>query len=424
MQEIGTAAPATLFWGEAEMDWMVLHGVCEELTEYHHLRKRFDIGTSEIKYVFKRFVEPPRDSYHANRFDFIYELHRARGLKVTDQRDRVFAMLGHYSVAGRNYKRILNEELADMRADYTKTRDEVYIDVAKRALTGGMSLIALAAVQHMKLPLSEEAPQEAKYGVADKNKLPSWVPDWETYQSFILSEPINHHHAHGTTSSILFFDKSGRILSIKGVKVDVVEACSKPLAAKSFHLESSSDAKQELLINYLWREICLKDRFNLEDLYLNGESSFFAYMQTLSNGCVQIATRDNLPYDKIFEDECLVKEAIHIKKVLGSDAISPSLCEMSKRIKTKDEWSRAANGASTKRVFARTKKGYYVLGPNVMKEGDIVSVLYGGKMPFVLRPWGRFFLLVGECYVHGLMKGEVLDLQEQNCLAKQVFNIV
>jgi len=110
--------------------------------------------------------------------------------------------------------------------------------------------------------------------------------------------------------------------------------------------------------------------------------------------------------------------------VVGSEAISPSLREMAKRMKTKDEWSRAANGASTKRVFARTKKGYYVLGPAVMREGDVVAVLYGGKMPFVLRPWGRDFLLVGECYVHGLMKGEALDLQEQNCLAKEVFYIV
>ena len=90
------------------MDWMVLHRVCEKLTDYHYLRKRFDIRTSQIKYVFKRFVEPPRDSYHANRFDFMYELHRARGLKVTDQRDRVFAMLGHYSVSGPNFKGALN----------------------------------------------------------------------------------------------------------------------------------------------------------------------------------------------------------------------------------------------------------------------------------------------------------------------------
>ena len=406
------------------MDWMVLHRVCEKLTDYHYLRKRFDIRTSQIKYVFKRFVEPPRDSYHANRFDFIYELHRARGLKVTDQRDRVFAMLGHYSVSGPNFKGALNQKLVDMKADYTKTRAQVYIDVAERALTGDTSLLALAAVQHLDLPATEEAPQQTNNRVVDENTVPSWVPDWETYQSFILSEPINPHSAHGTTSSNLSVDKTKLILSIRGVKVDIVEACSKPLGAKSFHLQSSPSAKQELAVESLWRKICLKDRFNLEDRYLNGETAFFAYMQTLANGCVQNATRDNRPYDESFESECLVKEAIHIEKALDSDAIAPSLCEMAKKIETKDDWSRAANGASTNRIFARTKKGYYVLGPKVIREGDVVCVLFGGKMPFVLRPWGCYFLLVGECYVHGLMKGEAIDLLDRKDLTQVEFNLV
>ena len=70
-----------------------------------------------------------------------------------------------------------------------------------------------------------------------------------------------------------------------------------------------------------------------------------------------------------------MKEAIHIEKALGSNAIAPSLCEMAKKVETKDDWSRAANGASTNRIFARTKKGYYVLGPKVIREGDVVCVL-------------------------------------------------
>lgn len=50
------------------------------------------------------------------------------------------------------------------------------------------------------------------------------------------------------------------------------------------------------------------------------------------------------------------------------------------------KWSRAANGASSHRAFARTAKGYFVLGPKVLEVGDVVCVLFGGKMPFCLRP--------------------------------------
>ena len=172
---------------------MILHRVCEKLTDYHHLRSRFNIHTSDIKYVFQRFIEPNEDSYHANRFSFIYELHRARGLKVTDPRDRVFAMLGHYSI------RKPNTELAAMKADYKKTIAQVYIDVAERSLKGDSSLIALAAAQHMDLPSNKEPPKQLndRAPAVDENTLPSWVPDWRTYQGFILSEPINPHRAHG-----------------------------------------------------------------------------------------------------------------------------------------------------------------------------------------------------------------------------------
>lgn len=339
----------------------------------------------------------------------MYELHRARSLKVTDPRDRVFAMLGHYSVSGPNLDGVKNTALATMKADYNKTIKKVYTDVAIRALTGDTSLLALAAVQHMSLPSSEEAPDKGGR-VVNQHTLPSWVPDWRTYQSFILSEPINPHRAHAGQISRLDVDKSDLILKIAGIRLDTVEACSKPLAARKFHPKWTSAEGEQLAIESLWRDICLKNQFNLEDKYLNGESAFFAYMQTLANGCVQIATREGRPYDETFKTECLAREAMRILNAVGPDALTSDLQELAKTVTGADEWSRAANGASKNRVFARTNKGYYLLGPKVMVQGDVVCVLYGGKMPFVLRPWGQYFLLVGECYVHGVMNGEVMKL--------------
>ena len=75
-------------------------------------------------------------------------------------------------------------------------------------------------------------------------------------------------------------------------------------------------------------------------------------------------------------------------------------------------------------MFARTEKGYYVLGPKVTQPGDIVCVLFGGKLPFCLRPLGDRYLLVGECYVHGLMNGEAMEMMERGNLAEGVFEIV
>ena len=59
-----------------------------------------------------------------------------------------------------------------------------------------------------------------------------------------------------------------------------------------------------------------------------------------------------------------------------------------------------------------------------MKPGDIICVLFGGKMPFCLRPWGDCYLLVGECYVHGLMNGEAMKMMDRTELVEKVFEIV
>ncbi|KAG8530270.1 uncharacterized protein KY384_004771 [Bacidia gigantensis] len=432
VQEIGTRASATLFWGDEEIDWTVLHTVCETLTAYHHLRTRLNIRTSEIKYVFRRFVEPDMTSHHANRVNFIYELQRARGLKFTDHRDRVYAWLGHYS------KPWTFKSFAELlTADYEKTLAEVYIDVAKLALKAalkenindGSGLIVLAAVQHMHLRPSE-IPMEARLRdrLTDKDSLPSWVPDWRTYQSFILSEPINPHRAHGSTTPILAFEHNDRLLRISGIRIDEIELCSRPLAIKEFHLTDSSEAT-ESTIEYIWRHMCGKNEFNLTGQYLSSdESCLFACMQTLSNGCVQIATREKMQYHSIPKSYWLEQEALYLAKALGqSDKIAPELhrmAEMARSVHMDEQWSRSANGASKNRVFAKTQKGFYVLGPKVAEPGDIVCVLFGGKLPFCLRPLGDQYLLVGECYVHGLMNGEAMDMMSRQELIEEAFDIV
>jgi hypothetical protein len=347
----------------------------------------------------------------------MYELHRARHLRVTDARDRVFAMLGHFSV------RTGNAELAGLQADYKKTTAQVYVDVAVRALTGDSSLITLAAVQHPDLQPGMQGPNQAS-GQArevDENTLPSWVPNWETYETHILSEPISPHCAHGSSSPALKIDRSTLVLSVRGMKLDVIEACSEHLAQREFHLDSSGRA---LAIETLWHDICGKGRFELEEKYINGESAFFAYTQTLSNGCVATSLQEARTYHKIPKSEWLTQGAAYLTKALGqSDDVSPALYE-----EAADgehfKWSRAANGASSHRTFARTTKGYFVLGPKVLEVGDVVCVLFGGKMPFCLRPWGRHNLLVGECYVHGLMGGEALEMLKRGDVAEEVFDVI
>lgn len=78
----------------------------------------------------------------------------------------------------------------------------------------------------------------------------------------------------------------------------------------------------------------------------------------------------------------------------------------------------AITTATTDRRFFLTEKGYMGLGPKSMRKGDVVFILRGGQVPFLLRPAGRenvhrvgevdTHVLVGDCYVHGIMDGEAV----------------
>lgn len=60
-----------------------------------------------------------------------------------------------------------------------------------------------------------------------------------------------------------------------------------------------------------------------------------------------------------------------------------------------------------RKVF-RTQKGCFGLGPRLMEPGDFICVLFGFHTPYVLRKVGKHYLLIGECYVQGIMNGEII----------------
>lgn len=62
------------------------------------------------------------------------------------------------------------------------------------------------------------------------------------------------------------------------------------------------------------------------------------------------------------------------------------------------------------RYFLITERGYLGLGPMTLEVGDIVCVLLGGNLPFILRRQENDeYRLVGESYVHGLMDGGAMQ---------------
>ena len=76
------------------------------------------------------------------------------------------------------------------------------------------------------------------------------------------------------------------------------------------------------------------------------------------------------------------------------------------------QYERNMSTAVKGRRLFRTERGFLGLGPNNMEEGDEVWLLTDARTPMILRSVsGSFFTVVGECYLHGFMHGEMLDDQ-------------
>ena len=62
------------------------------------------------------------------------------------------------------------------------------------------------------------------------------------------------------------------------------------------------------------------------------------------------------------------------------------------------------------RRFAITRCAFMGLFPTETQKGDMVYVLLGADVPFVVRHVdGVGHVIVGECHLRGIMKGETLE---------------
>ncbi|KAJ3529386.1 hypothetical protein NM208_g9784 [Fusarium decemcellulare] len=88
--------------------------------------------------------------------------------------------------------------------------------------------------------------------------------------------------------------------------------------------------------------------------------------------------------------------------------------------------TRRINKILFRRSAFSTMNGWIGLGPDDMKEGDVVAILSGGDVPFVLRQCQckNHYWLIGECYVEGIMYGEMMQaLIKERVMPGNMFRI-
>jgi hypothetical protein len=391
IQEVALATSATFIWGGASISWRWLGLASARIrTNNYQVHRRLKMTGVFNAYLLYRISQGQSD-LQPLKLSFFRLLGLTRQFESSDPRDRIFGLLGLPTTD-------TNPDSGKLfiTPDYNMSLEDVYRKLALkvRDTEGGLQL--LSSVQH---------------GPELSTKFVSWVPRWDAVYTHTLapSDPENHHEASAGFPMLIKDEDIADIFTLKGIEIDSISevlptiSTDRFLSAPSFrqmsrlHLELQSNEHRKRLCSTLTAG---KDWYGL---------------------LVDEAERSRLMVDfgayinSYYPSARFVPEPEAHKRI--DEGHSTEIASDIERF-----IEAASNACNGRRLFF-TYSGYLGLGPDAMRGGDRLVVLYGGEMPYILRPEGTRFRFVGECYVYDLMKGQAVKKMEKGFLKERFFDL-
>jgi hypothetical protein len=274
-------------------------------------------------------------------------------LSCTDPRDHVYAFLGHplakTKVDGRGQPLLV--------PDYGKDFMDLYLDVSVMFLQE-IGLRLLSSVEHTETTIEEP--------------FPSWVVRWNVSQVMNDMPQYNYRVVPIHKTLETHFCLNGKELGLRGITIDWIE-----------------------------------DVYRMEQLTNQGDITF-----------VDIKSSEVFSVDSMMDKRRSAPigpyESRHcynfLKAISGGDLEYYLDGRAEWRYKqTFTKFRQMVTALCCRRCFAVTKQGYFALVPWISQPGDVIGVVLGAKVPFLLRPKtkDRKYKLLGEAYVQGIMQGEL-----------------
>ena len=300
------------------------------------------------------------------------------GLLASNPRDRIYGMLG---LAG-------DTDQLGIRPDYFQSCEAVYTDAARTLLQQG----------HTDVLLFSQFPKK-------HSGLPTWVPDW----TITIQEPCGgcvvdaSFSASGETPihSVPIESSNGvGLIGLDGAQVDRISQVGTPWLPGILYHEHD------------WLR---------SPTYITEIQSFCDQSDRLAQPAQPIYKSPKQREEAVWRIPCGDMDRLGpIERTRARDTCA-DLLEGYKLLKP-GFWSLSQvrdhrlNSYTTsmddmfKRRPILSAQGYVGLAPSHAEVGDVIVIIYGAIVPFVLRESaeGRFEF-VGEAYVHGIMDGEYVE---------------
>jgi hypothetical protein len=325
-----------------------------------------------------------------NRFkSFVSILQAARELKTTDPRDCVYAFLGcPYA------KDNQGQTLVD--ADYTISLSKLSLDLA-------CALLKHPSERHWVLSAVGHKHRSGSFDTA----YPSWVPKWHA-ESAVNPHDGSPRYWYRTGGSLSLFapDTSLSHLTISGSVFDKVVWMTPVIDGNNFRLNSRwqdpmNPESEELFIESLWKGLTA----SATRLCLSLKED--DYTRTLMAGYPSNRSRDSVP-DSSHQDYVEAYKRMARLERLGTfrrEDINADELQWAIRFEDLLQFLNES-------MLFITEHGRIGNAPNgkVVEIGDECCIIFGLSVPFLLTPAhnGRH-KLVNECYIHGVMDGELME---------------
>ncbi|OCK80879.1 HET-domain-containing protein [Lepidopterella palustris CBS 459.81] len=328
---------------------------------------------------------------------FIEVLRTGRKLKATDPRDRVYGFLGSLLA-------LTDDGLVIVEPDYAKSAEEVYLEIGYALLRHPRETsFLLGAVDH-----------SSPAHVLAEGDWPSWVPRWDQgYWTVPLAVPYNWYCSGGPKRAFSAHVQPGKLLAIQCLNFDRLSWVSEPLSENNFCIDSANWDERfrkcgKSTIECLWETTlcsCQHASNDLEDTFMLTLCREYPATQVVKASGINmsILRTDFAKYRR------LMQKAAALPLRPGADAELNN--SSSKRV------VRFANkiGSCYNRRLAHTEAGRLVLTPRFAEENDVCCVIPGASVPYILRQSSEdgIYHLVGDCYIYGVMRGEITQQAEE-----------
>ena len=321
-------------------------------------------------------------------------LRMAMARNTTDQRDRIFALLGHPALrSGPGGQKAL------VSPDYTANTHEICRRTFVAAINNKSDLSLLSLVQH---------------GPRSKHTLTtSWVPNLRVNSDIIDSFFLQ---AGQSLKAHAYADDSMR-LHCSGVRVGSV-GCFTETFPYSDELKETKEAAGRF-VNVLTRTM------SLEPLVTRA-----AELHSMSNfeflATILLCTTGSLP-EEFLSDKSLEIKVRLLRSFLRWQEMIRGMRRSVPGFTSEDfDHFRKLFWACSNRKIFRIDDELWGLGPGSMETGDTCCIIGGTRVPYILHPTGDAggtYTFVGECFVPGLMFGGVRDLVDRRNVKQQNFVI-